>query len=135
MSQITIGFETGHQVLQAERAVLGFLRGCGATDRLPQREMPQGGYTETVARADPVDLASDLLAAIAQAAGRIVLGSNCPLHQYVRDVWAAVDAVHELTDSGYEKLAIGHLETVLELVQERIRRLKSSEREDVPLSS
>ncbi|WP_418960529.1 hypothetical protein [Streptomyces tritici] len=69
-TETAIEFGTGHQALQAERAVLAFLRECGATDRLPQREMPQGGYTETVVHARLVDLGSDLLVAIAQAAAR-----------------------------------------------------------------
>ncbi|MFF8500752.1 hypothetical protein ACF07L_08880 [Streptomyces anulatus] len=134
VTEMVTEFETGRQALQAERAVLGFLRECGATDRLRQREMPQGGYTETVAHADLVDLDGDLLAAIAKAAGRIIRRAHSPLHQWTRDYFAAGKAALDLIDEGHKELAREHLHTLLELGEEMIRRLGPCETQEAPMS-
>ncbi len=128
-------FETGRQALQAERAVLGFLRACGATDRLHQREMPQGGYTETIAHADLVDLDGDLLATIAKAAGRIIRRAHSPLHQWTRDYFAAGKAALDLIDEGHKGLAREQLHTLLELGEEMIRHLGPCETQEAPVSA
>ena len=135
MTELTLEFETGHQALQAERAVLGFLRDCGATDRLPQRQMPQGGYTETVTRADLVDLDSDLLVSIAQAAGRIVRKSSSPLYQWVRNYGAATDYVLQLIDEGHKDDARELADTLLEQGQKMLRWLEPSGQEDAASSA
>ncbi|MFK0119240.1 hypothetical protein [Streptomyces sp. NPDC090994] len=134
VTEMVTGFETGRQALQAERAVLGFLRECGATDRLLQREMPQGGYTETVAHADLVDLDVDLLAAIAQAAGRIIRRAHCPLYQWTRDYLAAGKAALDLIDEGHKELAREHLQTLLDLGEEMIRHLGPREPQEAPVT-
>ncbi|WND40790.1 hypothetical protein RI578_41615 (plasmid) [Streptomyces sp. BB1-1-1] len=134
VTEMVTEFETGRQALQAERAVLGFLRECGATDRLPQREMPQGGYTETVAHADLVDLDGDLLQAIAQAAGRIIRRAHSPLHQWTRDYLAAGEAALDLIDEGHKALARKRLQTLLELGEEMVRHLGPREPQEAPAS-
>ncbi|MFE5483016.1 hypothetical protein [Streptomyces sp. NPDC056527] len=99
-AELTLGFTSGHQALQAEWAVVRFLRECGATDLLPQNKMPQGGYTETVARAALVDLDRDLLIVIARAAGRIVRKAACPIYRFFRDVGEATDLLNEMIAAG-----------------------------------
>lgn len=99
-TELTLEFTSGHQALQAERAVVRFLRDCGATELLPQREMPQGGYTETVARAALVDLDRDLLVAIARAAGRIVRKAACPISRFFRDIGKEMEGLQAMIDAG-----------------------------------
>ncbi|MFE5969634.1 hypothetical protein [Streptomyces sp. NPDC056463] len=99
-TELTLEFTSGHQALQAERAVVRFLRDCGATDLLPQSRMPQGGYTETVARAALVDLDRDLLIAIARAAGRIVRRAASPFYQWLRDFREALDMISAMVAEG-----------------------------------
>ncbi|MFD8209658.1 hypothetical protein ACFV2S_25080 [Streptomyces sp. NPDC059695] len=112
-TELTLDFTSGHQALQAERAVVRFLRDCGATDLLPQGEMPQGGYTETVARAALVDLDRDLLVDLARAAGRIVRKAACPINRFFRDVGEVAASLKAMIDAGKKEDA---REPLLELL-------------------
>ncbi|WP_158715255.1 hypothetical protein [Kitasatospora phosalacinea] len=75
-----ITFEDGQHAFTAEQAVLAFLRSCGARRTLAQEQLPQGGYTETVALAREVGLSADQLLVIARAAGEIVEATARPFY-------------------------------------------------------
>ncbi|WP_188298823.1 hypothetical protein [Streptomyces sp. CBMA156] len=47
-----IPFDHSRHALIAEQAVLAFLRACGARETLRREQLPQGGYTETIASPD-----------------------------------------------------------------------------------
>ncbi|MFD7639546.1 hypothetical protein ACFV4P_02740 [Kitasatospora sp. NPDC059795] len=73
-----ITFEDGRRAFIAEQAVLAFLRSCGARRTLAQDQLPQGGYTETVAFAREARLTAAQLLVVAQAAAGIVEATSGP---------------------------------------------------------
>ncbi|MGW2040106.1 hypothetical protein [Streptomyces virginiae] len=122
-TELRIDFETGHQALQAERAVLSFLRSCGATSTVPQASPPQGGYTETLAHADLMGLRLEDLVQVAQLASRLVHRAHCPLSSVVRTVFDAVDVVRWLIEGKQKSLAREVLAQVLPLMIRLARAL------------
>ncbi|WP_158706256.1 MULTISPECIES: hypothetical protein [Streptomyces] len=77
---IVIPFAYGTQARQAERALIGLLRACGATETLQPERMPQGGYTETVAFARTAGITLAKLAEIASTAAGVVMATDGPLY-------------------------------------------------------
>ncbi|MFF2618292.1 hypothetical protein [Kitasatospora sp. NPDC058046] len=75
-----IPFDDGRHAFVAEQAVLAFLRTCGARETLRQDQLPQGGYTETVAFARLAHLSADQLLAVARVAAGIVEATESPLY-------------------------------------------------------
>ncbi|MER5728926.1 hypothetical protein ABT084_11400 [Streptomyces sp. NPDC002138] len=73
-------FDDGRQAFVAEQAILAFLRACGARKTLRQEQLPQGGYTETIAFARQAHLSADQLLAVAQVAAGIVEATESPLY-------------------------------------------------------
>ncbi|MEV5950406.1 hypothetical protein [Streptomyces sp. NPDC051993] len=122
-TECTVNFKTGHQALQAERAVLGFLRACGATSRVPQMDMPQGGYTETIARPELVELRSTDLVQIAELAGRVIDTAHCPLRQVVRSHVELGDLVFTLFRHGHTEQARRLGEQVVPLLEDLLEKL------------
>ncbi|MET8630548.1 hypothetical protein ABZW30_43780 [Kitasatospora sp. NPDC004669] len=75
-----IPFDDGRQAFVAEQAILAFLRACGARETLRQNQLPQGGYTETIAFARQANLSVDRLLAVARVATGIVEATGSPLY-------------------------------------------------------
>ncbi|MDH6544828.1 hypothetical protein [Streptomyces sp. SPB4] len=121
-TELRVEFETGHQALQAERAVLSFLRSCGATSTVPQADMPQGGYTETLADAHLMDLHLQDLLQMAQLASRLVRKAHCPLFSLLRHFGDAVGEVHRLIDQGRKDLAAPMLVEILTLLLKFVQK-------------
>ncbi|WP_314250088.1 hypothetical protein [Streptomyces sp. DSM 40907] len=115
-TELRIEFETGHQALQAERAVLSFLRSCGATSTVSQASMPQGGYTETLAHANSMGLHLKDLLQTAQLAGRLVRRAHCPWSRAGRTLRDAIGEVQRLIDRNQMDLAREVLAEVLPLM-------------------
>lgn len=128
-TQLTVRFDTGHQALQAERAVLGFLRTCGATSRVPQMDMPQGGYTETIAEPDLVDLQTKDFVQIAELASRMIRKAHCPLYGFVRTAREVVNEVRELIHEGHKDQARKLAEQILPLIHQFLQQLDGQEAE------
>ncbi|MCY0942385.1 hypothetical protein [Streptomyces antarcticus] len=93
-----IPFDSGRQAFVAEQAILAFLRACGARETLRQDQLPQGGYTETIAFARQAHLSADQLIAVAQIAAGIVEATEGPLYTIevmIKEVVAAVNRMVE----------------------------------------
>ncbi|MET9411584.1 hypothetical protein ABZX90_38465 [Streptomyces sp. NPDC002935] len=122
-TELCVQLETGHQALQAERAVLGFLRTCGVTHRVPQEDMPQGGYTETIARADLTDLNNEDLVRIAELAGRLVRRAYSPPFEFIHSVHDAIGGIQELIEEGHKEHARELMEVTMSCIQEFMQKL------------
>ncbi|MGW7029153.1 hypothetical protein ACWGFX_18445 [Streptomyces xanthophaeus] len=99
-TELQIEFETGHQALQVERAVLSFLRSCGATSTVLQAAMPQGGYTETLAHPHLMGLDLQDLLQVTQLASRLVRSAHCSLSSAMRGLFDAFGVVQLLIEQG-----------------------------------
>ncbi|MFJ7589512.1 hypothetical protein ACIQZO_19450 [Streptomyces sp. NPDC097617] len=93
-----IYFDDGRQAFVAEQAILAFLRACGARQTLRQDQLPQGGYTETIAFARQAHLSAGQLTAVAQIAAGIVEATERP--PYTLEVWCreVIEAVNEMVE-------------------------------------
>jgi hypothetical protein len=122
-TELTLDFEEGHQALQAERAVISFLRSCGVTSHLLQYDMPQGGYTETFAHADLADFRIGDLTSLAQLATRLIQRSKSPLHAHVRKLMELGDIMMSYAKEGRKEEAIELWEHLGPAMEETIRAL------------
>lgn len=92
-------------------------------------EMPKGGYTETIARPDLMDLHSKDFVQIAELAGRVVRKAHCRTYGFVRTVGDLVDEVRELIDEGNRDQARKLAEQLLTLAHEFLQKLVGRETE------
>lgn len=93
-----IVFDDGRQAFVAEQAILAFLRACGARETLRQDQLPQGGYTETIAFSRQAGLSADQLLAIARVATGIVKATRSAPYTLRATVNQLESAVAEATE-------------------------------------
>ncbi|WP_406354194.1 hypothetical protein [Streptomyces sp. NBC_00658] len=120
---VCLPFTDGHGALQAERALLEFVRSCGATQLVNKAEMPQGGYTETLAFADVAGIDVDQLADLARIAFNMVAATNklpYALKQREREIKAIVQ---EFLDVGQKQKAREFLEEISRLLERAMAAL------------
>ncbi|MEU1313070.1 hypothetical protein ABZ419_29830 [Streptomyces cinnamoneus] len=82
---MVLPFAAVEQARRAEKALIGFLRSCGATETVRSEQMPQGGYTETVAFARGAGVTVGQLANVAKVASDIVTATSGGLYRI--DCW------------------------------------------------
>ncbi|KMO96072.1 hypothetical protein [Streptomyces roseus] len=129
-TELRIEFETGHQALQVERAVLSFLRSCGATSTVLQAAMPQGGYTETLAHPRLLGLDLQDLLQVTHLASRLVRKAHCSLSRAMRVLFDAVGVLQLLVERGHKDRAREVLCQVLPL---QLQLAQAVGRDDIAL--
>ncbi|MFI8789061.1 hypothetical protein [Streptomyces sp. NPDC055105] len=115
---VTLDFAEGQQALQAERAVIAFLRACGVTWHLSQRDMPQGGYTETFAHADLADLELQDIRALAELAARLIRRANSSVYSCLLQTRDLFEVVRHYAEDGKKSEARELAERLMSILEE-----------------
>lgn len=92
-------------------------------------DMPQGGYTETIAEPDLVDLQTKDFVQIAELASRMIRKAHCPLYGFVRTAREVVNEVRELIHEGHKDQARKLAEQILPLIHQFLQQLDGQEAE------